>query len=76
MRALLLIAVILLLVLGTNKLRTIGSDLGEAVKGFRKAARGDAPPAAPKPIASDRPDAEFPEARAPQQPTGQDRNAT
>jgi len=35
-RELLIILVIVLLVFGTKKLKNIGSDLGEAVKGFKK----------------------------------------
>lgn len=34
---LLIIAVIVILLFGTKKLRGIGSDLGNAVKGFKKA---------------------------------------
>lgn len=34
---LLIIAAIVLLLFGTKKLRTLGSDLGESVKGFKKA---------------------------------------
>ncbi|WP_434525973.1 Sec-independent protein translocase subunit TatA [Photorhabdus asymbiotica] len=34
---LLIIAVIVVLLFGTNKLRTLGSDLGESIKGFKKA---------------------------------------
>lgn len=33
---LLIIAVIVVLLFGTNKLRTLGSDLGASVKGFKK----------------------------------------
>jgi sec-independent protein translocase protein TatA len=62
---LLVIAVILLLVFGSKKLRTIGSDLGTAVKGFKKAMAHDGR-AEPRPgrVESDRPDAEFPEVAA------------
>jgi len=35
-RHLLIILVVVLLVFGTKKLRTIGSDLGAAVRGFKK----------------------------------------
>ena len=35
-RELLIILVIVLLVFGTKRLKNIGSDLGEAVKGFKK----------------------------------------
>ena len=34
---LLIIAVIIVLLFGTKKLRGVGSDLGSAVKGFKKA---------------------------------------
>ncbi|HVY79916.1 MAG TPA: twin-arginine translocase TatA/TatE family subunit [Steroidobacteraceae bacterium] len=37
MRELLVILVVVLLVFGTKKLKTIGSDLGGAVRGFKKA---------------------------------------
>lgn len=33
---LLIIAVIVVLLFGTNKLRTLGSDLGSSIKGFKK----------------------------------------
>lgn len=32
-----IIAVIVVLLFGTNKLRTLGSDLGASIKGFKKA---------------------------------------
>jgi len=38
---LLIIALIVLLLFGTNKLRTLGSDLGSAMRGFRKAMKED-----------------------------------
>ncbi|WP_448554202.1 Sec-independent protein translocase subunit TatA [Thalassotalea montiporae] len=34
---LLIVAVIVILLFGTKKLRTLGTDLGSAVKGFKKA---------------------------------------
>ena len=34
---LLIVAVIILLLFGTKKLRTLGSDLGSSVKGFKQA---------------------------------------
>ncbi len=34
---LLIVLVIVVIVFGTNKLRNVGSDLGSAVKGFKKA---------------------------------------
>ncbi|PWC12226.1 Sec-independent protein translocase subunit TatA [Brenneria roseae subsp. americana] len=42
---LLIIAVIVVLLFGTNKLRTLGSDLGASIKGFKK-AMGDEQPSA------------------------------
>jgi len=41
---LLVILAIVLLLFGTKKLRTIGSDLGSAIKGFRKAMSSDDEP--------------------------------
>ena len=38
--SLLLILLIALILFGTKKLRSIGEDLGEAVKGFRKGLHG------------------------------------
>ena len=44
-RELVIVLVIVLVVFGTKKLRNVGSDLGEAVKGFKKGMRDDdAPP--------------------------------
>jgi len=40
---LLIIAMIVVLLFGTKKLRTIGGDLGAAVKGFKKALNDDEP---------------------------------
>lgn len=39
--SLLLILLIIVALFGTNKLKTIGSDLGEAVKNFRRALNED-----------------------------------
>ncbi|CAK0763914.1 sec-independent protein translocase protein TatA [Gammaproteobacteria bacterium] len=36
---LLILLLVIVLVFGTNKLRTIGADLGNAIKGFRHAMR-------------------------------------
>ena len=38
---LLIIAVIVVLLFGTNKLRNLGSDLGSSIKGFKKAMSDD-----------------------------------
>lgn len=61
MRELLIILLVVLVVFGAKKLRTVGSDLGAAVRGFKKAmnegeAEHDAPP---KQIRSEGADAEF-----------------
>jgi sec-independent protein translocase protein TatA len=65
---LLILVVVLLVVFGAGKVKGAGSDLGAAVKGFRKALREPAPerPTATKADASANPagtlpDAEFPE---------------
>ena len=68
-RHLLIILVVVLLVFGTKKLRTIGSDLGAAVRGFKKsmndgdqeqqAAQQQTPPAPPPPLTGGTRDAEF-----------------
>ncbi len=51
-RELLVILVIVLLVFGAKKLKTIGSDLGAAVRGFKKSMNEVA---APTPAPSDAP---------------------
>ena len=66
MKELLIILAIALLVFGAKKLKTIGSDLGGAVKGFKKAMNeGDDEEAKKtedmKKLRSDAPDAEFAE---------------
>jgi len=38
---LLIIAVVVVLLFGTNKLRGVGSDLGASIKGFKKAMNDD-----------------------------------
>ncbi|CAJ0993047.1 twin-arginine translocase subunit TatE [Pantoea sp. Nvir] len=38
---LLLIGALIVLLFGTNKLRSLGSDLGSAIKGFKKAMKDD-----------------------------------
>ena len=58
---LLVILAIVLLVCGTQKLRSIGSDLGAAVKGFKQAMVRGPSEHHPGQVEADRPDAEFPE---------------
>jgi sec-independent protein translocase protein TatA len=76
-RHLIIILVVVLLVFGTKKLRTIGSDLGSAVRGFKKsmsegedeqqqaAAQKQLPTGAAK-------DAEFPESTTARETPRQD----
>jgi len=61
MKELLVILLVVLLVFGAKKLKTIGSDLGGAVRGFKK-AMSDGEEEGVKQIRSDAPDAEFAEA--------------
>jgi sec-independent protein translocase protein TatA len=57
----LIIVVLLLLIFGAGKVRSAGSDLGAAVKGFRKSLQA---PQAQRPATPCEPDAEFPETLA------------
>ena len=41
-KELLIILVVVILLFGTKKLRSLGSDLGSSVKGFKKAMEDDA----------------------------------
>jgi sec-independent protein translocase protein TatA len=63
---LLIVLIIVLLVFGTKRLKSLGGDLGGAIKGFRKAMDNDDEPASDtkgetKRIESEQPDAEFSE---------------
>lgn len=59
-RELLIVLAIALLIFGAKKLRTIGSDLGAAVKGFKKSMNeGESDEADRKLTRDDRPDADF-----------------
>jgi sec-independent protein translocase protein TatA len=59
-KELLIILAIALLIFGAKKLRNIGSDLGAAVRGFKKSMNeGDAEESGKKLAQDDRPDAEF-----------------
>jgi sec-independent protein translocase protein TatA len=64
MRELLIILLVVLVVFGAKKLRTVGSDLGAAVRGFKKAmSEGEEEQSAPqKQIRSEKADAEFDDA--------------
>jgi sec-independent protein translocase protein TatA len=64
MRELIVILLVCLVIFGAKKLRTVGSDLGHAVRGFKKAMNeGENEDAStpPKQIRSEGADAEFPE---------------
>ncbi|MDP0588213.1 MAG: twin-arginine translocase TatA/TatE family subunit [Candidatus Endonucleobacter bathymodioli] len=51
---LLIILLIIVMLFGTKKLRSLGTDLGSAVKGFKKAINSDDQPnAQAKPLESD-----------------------
>jgi sec-independent protein translocase protein TatA len=67
MKELLIILVVVLVVFGARKLRSVGEDLGHAVRGFKKAMNeGEQEETAASPrrqIRADAPDAEFPEAK-------------
>jgi sec-independent protein translocase protein TatA len=59
-----IVLLIVVLIFGTKRLKSIGGDLGGAVKGFKKAMDTDEDKAgdgAQKRIESDEEDAEFPE---------------
>jgi sec-independent protein translocase protein TatA len=63
MRELVVILLVVLVVFGAKKLRTVGSDLGHAVRGFKKAMSDgeEDVTAPPKQIRTEGADAEFPE---------------
>jgi sec-independent protein translocase protein TatA len=59
-----IVLVIVLLIFGTKRLKSIGSDLGSAIKGFKKAVDTDddkTSEEAPQRLETDDGDAEFPE---------------
>ncbi len=68
MKELLIILVVVLVVFGAKKLRSVGEDLGHAVRGFKKAMNeGEQEETAASPrrqIRSEAPDAEFTETKA------------
>jgi len=60
----LIVLVIVVLIFGTKRLKSAASDLGGAVKGFKKAMEDDESKKDEEPqkrLESDEPDAEFPE---------------
>ena len=69
MKELLIILVVVLVVFGAKKLRSVGEDLGHAVRGFKKAMNDGeqedtAAASQRRQIRSDAPDADFPESKA------------
>ena len=59
-----IVLVIVVLIFGTTRLKSIGGDLGSAIKGFKRAMDSDDDKPGkdePKSIESDKPDAEFAE---------------
>ena len=58
-RELLIILAIALLIFGTKKLRNIGSDLGAAVRGFKKSMNDGDDEASKQLAQEEKPDAEF-----------------
>jgi sec-independent protein translocase protein TatA len=61
-KELVIILVVVLIIFGTKKLTSIGSDLGRAVKGFKQAMNeGEQEDSPPKQLGTK--DAEFPEAK-------------
>lgn len=71
---LLIILLIVVVIFGTKKLSSIGTDLGGAVKGFRK-AMGDADSGKDEPPQLDKPDAEFTDASAQKRESERNRSA-
>ncbi|MFT3906647.1 MAG: Sec-independent protein translocase subunit TatA [Steroidobacteraceae bacterium] len=63
-KELLIILVVVLLVFGTKKLKNIGSDLGGAVRGFKKAMNEDSEEQQARLQSPPARDAEFPEVAA------------
>ena len=66
-----IVLVIVVLIFGTKRLKSIGSDLGGAIKGFKKAMDDDEDKpsdGAQKRLESDETDAEFPERKKRQEP--------
>lgn len=75
-RELLIILAIALLIFGAKKLRTIGTDLGAAVKGFKKAMNEGENEETTRQITGDkRPDADFPPQESQKSETGSSKKA-
>lgn len=61
---LLIVLGIVVLLFGTKKLRNIGSDLGGAIRGFKKSMNDDETPAADNKSVEDKADSQVYQARA------------
>ena len=75
MKHLIVVLLVVLLVFGAKKLRTIGSDLGAAVRGFKQSVNEGEADAAAKQIPPQANDAEFPDSRARETADKRDRPA-
>jgi sec-independent protein translocase protein TatA len=75
MKHLIVVLLVVLLVFGAKKLRTIGSDLGAAVRGFKQSVNEGENEAAAKQIPPQGTDAEFPDARTRESADKRDRPA-
>jgi sec-independent protein translocase protein TatA len=71
---LLIILLIVVMIFGTKRLKGIGSDLGGALKGFRK-AMSDSETEVHDPRKLGKPDAEFPESGTPKRESERNGNA-
>jgi len=69
---LLIVLLIVVMIFGTKRLKSIGSDLGGAIKGFRKAVSDAENADNERPPQLDEPDAEFNAADKSAQKSGQD----
>ncbi len=65
---LLIVLLIVVVIFGTARLKSIGTDLGGALKGFRKAMNDAEDDTAEEKKQIDEPDADFNEARTEEQP--------
>ena len=68
----LIVLVVVVLIFGTKRLRNVGQDLGEAVKGFRKGMHDDAKPDDGRPPAELRDESRRDEPTAPGTESGRD----
>ena len=72
-----IVLLIVVLIFGTKRLKSIGSDVGGALKGFRRAMETDEDKNrkdAPTSLESDEPDAEFPEQKDQQKDQQKDKS--